>query len=231
MRREERTVVGEMLIRYIGHACFKIRDNETGYSIMIDPYQPDSVRGFGKIVDTASEILCSHEHFDHNSRESVVLEPRDDSPFIVEVIDGWHDDRQGDLRGPNRIYVITEKSTGTKLIHYGDTGQSAQELLTDENVRLLRDADVALIPVGGTYTIDADEAIELIRKTSPSIAVPMHFRIDAAPIGLENIGSIEDFITKAQKAGMNIRSSSVSFYDTSLISDEKCILALRPSNM
>ena len=57
-----------MIIKYVGHACFKILDEETGYSIVFDPYKPLSVKGFGKIKDAASEVLCSHEHSDHNYR-------------------------------------------------------------------------------------------------------------------------------------------------------------------
>ena len=60
-----------MLIKYTGHACFKVRDIETGYSIVFDPYEPDSIPGLRKVVDSASEVICSHEHFDHNSRGSV----------------------------------------------------------------------------------------------------------------------------------------------------------------
>ena len=43
-----------MIIKYIGHSCFKILDEETGYSIVFDPYEPGSVKGFGDIKDAAS---------------------------------------------------------------------------------------------------------------------------------------------------------------------------------
>ena len=121
-----------MLIRYTGHACFKIRDNETGYSIVIDPYQPDSVPGFRRIVDTASEVLCSHDHFDHNHRESLQIEPAESSPFDITYIDTWHDPQKGALRGPNRIYIITDRKTGERLVHYGDIGEVMDDLLTEE---------------------------------------------------------------------------------------------------
>ena len=98
-----------MIIKYIGHACFKVRDNQTGYSIVFDPYTPDSIPGFRSIVDTASEVLCSHEHFDHNHRESLKLEPSDNSPFEISFIDTWHDPQKGALRGPNRIHIVKDK--------------------------------------------------------------------------------------------------------------------------
>ena len=220
-----------MLIKYIGHACFKIRDNETGYSIIFDPYEPDSVPGFGKIVDLASEVLCSHEHFDHNSRDSVKLEPKDESPFEIRTIDTWHDDVKGAKRGPNRIHIVIDKRTGEKLIHYGDIGEVMDDLLTEENMELLKDADVALIPVGGTYTYDQDEALALIDRTTPKIAIPMHFKTKSGLFGLDNIGSIEDFIDQAIKTGHEAKISKMYFYDTAAEDLGRCILAVRPQNI
>ena len=156
-----------MIIKYIGHACFKIMDSETGYSIVIDPYEPGSVPGFGDIKDVASEVICTHDHFDHNHVGSVKIEARDDSPFDVKCIDTYHDEVKGAKRGPNRIYVITHKASGERLIHYGDIGEVLSDLLAGENEELLAGADVALIPVGGTYTYDKDEALDLIEKTNP----------------------------------------------------------------
>lgn len=219
-----------MLIKYTGHACFKVRDNETGYSIIFDPYEPDSVPGFRKIVDSASKVLCSHDHFDHNSTDSVKIIPSEAEPFTVQHIDTWHDPEKGKLRGPNRIHIVTEKKTGKKLIHYGDIGEVIDDLLTEENLALLKDADVALIPVGGTYTYDADQALELIKRTSPKIAVPMHYR-SAAGFGLSNIGTIEDFMVKAHNAGMKVRVVDLWFYDTDEYDMGECVLAIRPENI
>ncbi len=220
-----------MLIKYSGHACFKVRDNETGYSIVFDPYEPDSVPGFRKIVDTASEVICSHEHFDHNSRDSVKLEPKDESPYEVTSVDSWHDEVKGAKRGPNRIHVVTEKKTGKRLIHYGDIGVDADELMKEDFADLLMDADVALIPVGGTYTIDADGALDLISRTRPKIVIPMHFRSEDAGFGFPNIGSIEDFLGKAHAAGHEVKIGKVWFYDTDGEDLGECILALRPENI
>jgi L-ascorbate metabolism protein UlaG (beta-lactamase superfamily) len=218
-----------MVIKYTGHACFKVRDTETGYSIVFDPYEPGSVPGLHDIVDAASEVICSHDHYDHNYTKAVKIEPKDESPFDVAFIDTWHDPEKGALRGPNRIAVVTERSTGKRLIHYGDIGEVIDDLLTEENMKLLEGADVALIPVGGTYTYDADEALELIRRTSPKLVIPMHFRTDDLSIGFPNIGSIENFLGKAGAAGYEVQISRVCFYDTDE-SDLSGILAVRPQN-
>ena len=220
-----------MLIKYTGHSCFKVRDNETGYSIVFDPYEPDSIPGLRKVVDSASEVICSHEHFDHNSRDSVKLYPSEESPYEVTYIDTWHDPEKGALRGPNRIHIVTDRKTGVKLIHYGDIGEVMDDLLTDDNLKILKDADVALIPVGGKYTYDAEEAIELIKRTTPKVAVPMHFRSEPGGFGLSDIGTIEDFLMKAHNSGMAVKLANVWFYDTSGVDLGECVLAIKPENM
>lgn len=220
-----------MLIKYIGHACFKIRDNDTGYSIVFDPYKDGSVAGFGKIVDTASELLCSHDHDDHCGTGHIKLEPADDSPYDVKYIDTWHDPEKGALRGPNRIHIITHKATGEKLIHYGDIGEKLDDLLTDENLDLLKDADIALIPVGGVYTYDIEEALDLIERTHPKLTLPMHYRSQSMDFGLTNIDSIECFLEAAANRGHKVNVGKIWFVDTAETEIPGDILALMPQNM
>lgn len=219
-----------MIIKYTGHACFKILDDETGYSIVFDPYSDGSVPGFGKIVDTASEVLASHEHDDHCGASGLTVEPKDESPFKVEYIDTFHDPEKGALRGPNRIHVITDKRTGEKLVHYGDIGEVLDDLLTEENLALLKDADIVLVPVGGVYTYDMFEALELIDRTAPKLVVPMHFRSEVAGFGYPNIDSIEKFIDTAAEKGKKVAVSRVSFINTGDIDLDCDILVLRPQN-
>ena len=219
-----------MIIKYIGHSCFKILDDETGYSIVLDPYKDGSVPGFGKIVDVASEVLCSHGHGDHAGSEHVKIEPKEESPFKVEYIDTFHDPEKGALRGENRVYVITNKRTGEKLVHYGDIGEKFEDLLTEENLALLKDADIALVPVGGVYTYDMDEAFELAERTTPKLMIPMHFRSEIAGFGLPNIDSIEKFIDEAVKKSKKIAAAKVSFINTGDLDTGCDILVLRPQN-
>ncbi len=219
-----------MIIKYTGHACFKLYDGETGYSIVFDPYEDGSVPGYGNVVDTASEVLCSHKHFDHCGASLLTVEPKDESPFKVEYIDTFHDPEKGKLRGKNRIHIITDRKTGEKLIHYGDIGEKIDDLLTEENLALLKDADIVLIPVGGVYTYDRYEALELIERTSPKLVIPMHFRSEVAGFGFPNIGSIEMFIDAAAEKGKKTSVARVSFINTGDIDLDCEILVLRPQN-
>ena len=219
-----------MIIKYIGHSCFKILDDETGYSIVLDPYRYGSVPGFGKIVDVASEVLCSHEHDDHAGSEHLKIEAKEESPFKVEYIDTFHDPEKGALRGKNRIYVITNKRTGEKLVHYGDIGEKLDDLLTEENLALIKDADIALVPVGGVYTYDMFEALDLVDRTTPKLVIPMHFRSEIAGFGLPNIDSIEKFINMAAEKKIKLGVARVSFINTSELDPGCEMLVLRPQN-
>lgn len=56
---------------------------------------------------------------------------------------------------------------GRRFYHGGDT-DALPELET-------LSTDVAMVPIGGTYTMDAEEAATLVRTMAPSLAVPMHY--------------------------------------------------------
>jgi hypothetical protein len=147
------------------------------------------------------------------------------------------------------VLLISNKSLIVNLLHLTSCNILFRDTSVSENVKLsgaesgdlrwfnksytrqlLKDADVALIPVGGTYTYDADQALELIKRTSPKIAVPMHYR-SAAGFGLSNIGTIEDFMVKAHNAGLKVRVVDLWFYDTDEYDMGECVLAIRPENI
>ena len=45
--------------------------------------------------------------------------------------------------------------------------------ITEENK--ITHCDVAFVPVGGTYTMDSKEAVELVNRMKPTFAVPVHY--------------------------------------------------------
>ena len=59
-----------------------------------------------------------------------------------------------------------------RVAHLGDLGCA----LSAEQVSLLQNLDVLMIPVGGFFTIDAKQAAEIVRQLSPRVAIPMHYR-------------------------------------------------------
>ena len=157
-----------MKLTWIGHSCFKIESK--GYTVILDPYEDGSVDGLRPVREEADLVLCSHEHGDHNGRSCVSLRQGVPSPFTIDKIETYHDDQKGAKRGPNTIHILDDGEC--RVAHLGDLGC----MLAPEQEEKLRDLDVALIPVGGFFTIDAGQARELAERIRPGIVVPMHFR-------------------------------------------------------
>lgn len=78
-----------------------------------------------------------------------------------------------------------------------------------------------LIPVGGYYTIDGDQAARLIQRLHPSIVIPMHYRSDT--FGFDVISTVEPFLS---------HFDHVRVLDTSTLEDleayRDCTVVLRP---
>ena len=172
-----------MTITWLGHACFRIE--EDGYAVVLDPYT--GVRGYPALEVSANEVLCSHQHFDHNYKEGVMsLLNLRHSPFAVETVETFHDEKHGALRGSNTVHIL--RCGGMTVVHLGDLGHR----LSQEQAAKLRGCDVLLLPVGGVYTIDAAGAKAVAEQLQPRIVVPMHYRHD--PYGLENVAGVEEFL-------------------------------------
>lgn len=130
-----------MTITYLGHSCFKVESR--GYVVVLDPYEEGSVPGYGPVREEADAVLCSHGHRDHGAVGCVTLRQGEVSPFAVETIHTWHDDRQGVLRGPDTIHILDDGQC--RVAHLGDLGCE----LTPEQKEKLKGLTALLIPVGG----------------------------------------------------------------------------------
>ena len=164
-----------MKLKYYGHACFTLRFAD-GTALAIDPF--DESVTYAPCDESCDAALLSHDHFDHNHVQSlrgefVVL--RESGSYDVRgvritAVPSFHDKKRGALRGRNLIFRI--EGEGLTIVHLGDLGHMPDEA----QLRSISGADVLLIPIGGTYTIDTPEAEELIRLAQPKHAVAMHFR-------------------------------------------------------
>jgi len=207
----------KMIIAYLGHSCFKLEEN--GASLVTDPYAPGSVPGLSPVRTSAGQVICSHGHADHNAANEVKIIGTANK-FDVELISSFHDPEGGRLRGLNDIAVI--KTDGKKYVHMGDIGCDPGE----EAIGKIRNCDVLFIPVGGFYTIDHKEALDLIRKINPKITIPMHFR--GKTFGYDVISELEDFIKDASAAGgYKIINDGESVIDTTVIASG-AIVILKP---
>ena len=175
-----------MRVTWLGHSCFKVESK--GYKIVLDPYEDNSVPGCGLVRETADEVLCSHEHFDHNARNVISLREHGESPIKVTVISTYHDDKQGELRGNNKIHILDDGEV--TIAHMGDLGCE----LEPEQLEQLKGLDAILVPVGGYYTIDAIQAKRLVEQLKPRVTIPMHYR--GENFGFDVIGTLEEYTSQ-----------------------------------
>lgn len=179
-----------MDISWYGQACFKIKGKSV--SIVIDPFDPDFTGlKLPKPADlTADIIIKTHDHRDHNFLGAV-----GGSPVVVDgpgeyeikgtVIVGvatFHDKKEGAERGSNVVYNI--EVDGVRIVHLGDLGH----LLSEAQLIALSSCDIVLVPTGGTYTITAKEAAEVVSQLEPSIVVPMHYGLPGLKFPLTEVG-------------------------------------------
>lgn len=183
-----------MKVTWLGHSCFKVEKD--GFSVILDPYQDGSVPGLKNVREQANLVLCSHEHGDHNGRECVTLVSGVENPFTVSQITTYHDDANGKLRGNNQITILDDGSE--RLVHLGDLGCA----LDEEQICKLQGADVLLVPVGGFYTIDARQAVEIVEQLQPKKVIPMHYRNDESSFGFDVIETVDVFTNLLERVAV-----------------------------
>lgn len=173
-----------MKITWLGHACFLFEHD--GYRLLTDPYS--GVEGYTDLRAAAHQVLCSHGHFDHNAVDQVDLLPAGKpSPFSIREIPTFHDGQNGALRGTNAVRVFT--AGGRSAVHLGDLGHQ----LSQEQLAAIGPVDAVLVPIGGTYTIDAAGAKQVCEAINAPVIIPMHYH--HPPYGLPNIGGLEEFLS------------------------------------
>jgi L-ascorbate metabolism protein UlaG (beta-lactamase superfamily) len=180
-------------VTWLGHASFKIADDKVIY---IDPWK------LGR-AEPADMILITHSHRDHCSPQDVaklqkegtvivtvadcagefkgdvrILKPGDRLKIdgvTIEAVPAYNTDKPNHPKAAGRVGFIIEMGGG-RIYHAGDT-----DLIPEmDEIK----ADIALLPVGGTYTMTAEEAAQAAEKIKPQVAIPMHYG--------ETVGSLAD---------------------------------------
>lgn len=183
-----------MEIKYLGHSSFLIRTKNA--RIVTDPFDTKIV-GLKFPKTEADVVTVSHHHKDHDGGLSQI----DGNPTVFDwpgqfeknSVRIWgyqtfHDKAKGAERGENIMYKF--EADGVTVLHCGDLGVVPDDAFMEE----IGDVDVLLVPVGGYYTIDAQEAIEVIKKAEPSIVIPMHY--GGGEIAIKEIAPLSDFLKK-----------------------------------
>jgi L-ascorbate metabolism protein UlaG (beta-lactamase superfamily) len=211
-----------MTIFWLGQSAFKIVDKEV--TIAIDPYDKIGL----KMPKFQAEIaLITHDHDDHNNLEAIKGEPFIiNNPGEYEVknvfiygIPGFHDNKEGSERGKITMYLIEMESI--KIAHLGDLGQQS---LTAEQLELLEGVDILILPVGGNFTINGSEAVEIISQIQPRIVIPMHYKIPGIDMKLESVDTfLKEFgvITPEKMEKLKITKKDLPHEETKIIILEK----------
>ena len=188
-----------MKLTWLGHSCFLIEQD--GYRIVLDPYT--DVTGHADVQTEAHEVLCSHGHYDHSAVSGVALLPEKASPFVIRRVKTCHDEQGGALRGENTVHIL--EAGGVSVAHMGDLGHQ----LTREQLEEIGRVDGILVPVGGTYTVDAAGAKKVCEAVNPKWVIPMHYRHGS--YGFPVLLTVEEFaalwpeVTRNDSAELEIK--------------------------
>ncbi len=196
-----------MKIQWLGHSSFLIETS--GIKILTDPF--DNSIGYATIFPDVDIVLVSHEHFDHNAVENVpsykqVIKGNVEKEFEgikIKGIAGYHDNRKGLLRG--KITMFKVQSEDISLLHLGDLGT----LLTDKQLKEIGEVDIAMVPVGGKYTIEPGEAWEVIKQLNPKIVIPMHYKTPFLTLDILPLDSFLEGKPYEEKDVLEITSSTL----------------------
>lgn len=171
-------------IHWLGHDGFRI---DSSKRIYLDPFQIKS-------TVPADIILVSHDHFDHCSpddihkiqkKDTVIITDKDSAGKLtgavrvvkpgdrvtvqgveVEIVPAYNTNKQFHPKADGKLgFIITVE--GVRIYHAGDTDFIPE-------MKSIR-ADIALLPVSGTYVMTADEAVEAALAIKPKFAIPMHY--------------------------------------------------------
>ncbi|MGN1235614.1 MAG: MBL fold metallo-hydrolase [Christensenellaceae bacterium] len=180
-----------MKIEYLGHSCFKLTES-TGTGIITDPYGNIGYELPEKLQ--ADAVTVSHAHHDHSNVKAVTGRPRifrEEGTYELDgvelnAIKSFHDGKRGRARGENLIFKF--RMDGLDIVHLGDIGEEC----TAELIDLLLPVDILLIPVGGKYTIDAEQAKEYVDRIMPGIVIPMHYKTKDSKV---DVGKPDEFLS------------------------------------
>jgi L-ascorbate metabolism protein UlaG (beta-lactamase superfamily) len=188
-----------MDIRFLGHACFELSDGDT--SLLIDPFltgNPKAAANADELSPTT--ILLTHGHVDHIG-DTVAIAKRAEVPVVaivelaneigeddVDVFDpnlggtvefdwgwfrlvpAWHTSTtpKGTVNTPAGMVV---NFGGKTVYHLGDTA-----LFSDLSLVSRRDEiDVALMCIGGHYTMDRHDAVHAADLVQAHTVIPCHY--------------------------------------------------------
>ena len=180
------------IIDVLTHSSIKI--NGDGRTVYVDVFDMNDE------PHDADFILVTHEHYDHFSPKDIIKASKENTVLVapismkdkaetvrenvadieyvepgmsydfsglnVETIPAYNVNKKFHPKSAEWVGYIIE-SEGERIYIAGDTDATEE----GANVK----CDIALVPVGGTYTMTVEEAAELVNKIEPKFAIPTHY--------------------------------------------------------
>ena len=181
--------MGNLEFQWINHATVKIKSPEL--IMYIDPWSK-VLKGNEEKADL---ILISHSHYDHFDPKAVEFLSKKNTKIIcdkisAEKLSGYDVKKLGIGESFEFMKVkITAFPAYNKIKNFHPRGFSIGFIIDFENTRIyfaadtdlipemseLEDIDVAILPIGGKYTMNQEEAAEAARLIDPKIVIPIHY--------------------------------------------------------
>jgi len=188
-----------MELRFLGHAAFELKGGDA--TVLVDPFLTGNPKAAASADELdATTILITHGHGDHVG-DAVAIAKRTGATVVAVVELANELGEQGvQVRDPNlggtetfdwgsaKLVPAWHTSTspggtpsiaggllieigGTTVYHLGDTCLFSDLQLVGRGGQI----DVALIPIGGHYTMDRHDAVEAARLVGAETVIPIHY--------------------------------------------------------
>ena len=211
-------------IRFLGHAAVELKSGDT--TVLVDPFitgNPKAAVEASELEPT--HIFLTHGHQDHYG-DVVEIAKRTNATVVaitevageigeegvenvfdpnlggtvefswgwVKLVPAWHTSTtpKGQVSTPAGLLIMID---GTLVYHVGDTA-----LFSDLQLIARRGdhVDVALVPIGGHYTMDRIDAVVAVEFINPTVVIPVHY---------DTFGAIETDV-EAFKADIESQTSA-----------------------
>jgi len=208
-----------MQIKYLGHSAFEIETN--GKKILIDPFL---VMSPNYIPESVVDIFVTHGHGDHLG--SAIEISKTTGAKITAIFElanycaskgananginlgGWIGYSWGraaavpafhSSSAPEGVYAgcpcgYVFEIEGQRIYHAGDTCLNSEMKIIGE----LYNPEIAMLPIGGHYTMNIDQAVIASSWLNTKTVIPMHYNtFDAIKV------DIQEFETKIKAIEKN----------------------------
>jgi L-ascorbate metabolism protein UlaG (beta-lactamase superfamily) len=188
-----------MEVRFLGHACFALSDGDT--TVLIDPFLTGNPKAAASADEVdATTLLLTHGHGDHVG-DTVAIGQRTGAPLVaitelagemgeegletidcnlggshtfdwgwVKLVPAWHTSTtpKGTVNTPAGLLINFKD---TLVYHLGDTALFSDLKLVGRR----RPVDIALMCIGGHYTMDRFDAVDAADFIGAKTVIPCHY--------------------------------------------------------